>query len=82
MDDMTREEALAEAKRRWGPSGAVRFREETSHSGRSTRGRLARYCCMVGDGSLGKGCTVEGQGNTWREAFEDAALLSTRRYVP
>ena len=82
MDDMSEEEARAEAKRRWGPSGAVRLRVEAAHPGRSTRGRLARYRCTVGDGSLGKECTVEGQGNTWREAFDDAAPLSTRRYSP
>ena len=70
MKDMTQEEALAEAVRRWGASGTIRFRP--SPPGRTHRGRLARYCCTVGNGIAGSFYSVEGQGNTWREAFADA----------
>lgn len=72
MEDMTEVEARAEAVRRWGPTGAVRLWKETQRSGRVRRGRLARYRCMVGNGNLGKACSVVGQGDTWREAFLDA----------
>jgi hypothetical protein len=72
MKDMTEEQALAEAVRRWGPSGAIRLRTQSSVSGRVQRGRLARYRCVVGNGGLGKDCSIEGQGDTWREAFLDA----------
>jgi hypothetical protein len=72
MKDMTEEQALAEAKLRWGAGGAIRLRTNPSASGRVQRGRLARYCCVVGNGGLGKECSIEGQGNTWREAFLDA----------
>jgi hypothetical protein len=72
MKDMTREQALAEARMRWGIDGAIRLRTHSSASGRVQRGRLARYRCVVGNGGLGKDCSIEGQGNTWREAFLDA----------
>ena len=70
MKDMTQKQALAEAIRRWGPSGTIRFRP-TRRDG-SPRGRLARYCCTVGNGRNGS-FRSEGQGNTWREAFADAS---------
>ena len=72
MKDMTKEQALAEAKMRWGAGGAIRLRTHPSTSGRVQRGRLARYRCVVGNGGLGKDCSIEGQGNTWWEAFLDA----------
>jgi len=72
MKDMTEEQALAEAIRRWGASGAIRLRTHSSASGRVRRGRLARYRCVVGNGGLGRDCSIEGQGDTWREAFLDA----------
>lgn len=72
MKDMTRVQAQEEAMRRWGTSGAIRFRPAAVSKGRSGRGRLARYRCTVGNGGLGKSCSVEGQGDTWREAFADA----------
>ncbi len=72
MKDMTEEQALAEAKKRWGASGAIRLRTDSSTSGRVHRGRLARYRCVVGNGGLGKDCSIEGQGDTWEEAFLDA----------
>ncbi len=70
MKDMTQKQAQAEAVRRWGASGTIRFLP--SRQGRIQRGRLARYCCTVGNGAVGSFYSVEGQGNTWREAFADA----------
>jgi len=70
MKDMTQKEAQAEALRRWGPSGRITFRP--TRADRLCRGRLARYCCIVGNGVNGSFYSVEGQGNTWREAFADA----------
>jgi hypothetical protein len=70
MNDMTQTEALAEAIKRWGPNGTIRFLPP--HPARRQRGRLARYCCIVGNGIAGSLYSIEGQGNTWREAFDDA----------
>ncbi len=80
MRDMTDKQALAEAIRRWGPGGAIRRnRADSGAPGRVLRGRLARYRCVVGNGNLGKNCSIEGQGDTWREAFDDARpVVSTR----
>jgi hypothetical protein len=69
MRDLTDKQAQAEAVRRWGPSGTVRVRP-ASLNGR--RGRLARYRCTVGNGNAGAFSSVEGQGDTWLEAFADA----------
>ena len=69
--DLTLDEALAEARRRWGPAGRVLLRAAALYKGRSGPGRLARYRYLVGDGKLGPGCTMLGQGNSWREAFDD-----------
>jgi len=68
--DMTRAQAQAEAFRRWGPGATIKFLP--AHEGRSRRGRLARYSCIVGNGSPGSFYAIEGQGNTWTEAFADA----------
>jgi len=70
MKDMTQKQAQAEAVRRWGPNGTVEFRPPRSI--KNHRGRLARYCCTVGSGAGRSFDSVEGQGNTWREAFADA----------
>ena len=67
---MTRSEALAEAIRRWGPGGRIRFVPGRTNG--VQRGRLARYSCVVGNGLAGSLDSIEGQGNTWREAFDDA----------
>jgi hypothetical protein len=77
MEDMTAEEAQAEAVRRWGESGAIRTRQDTASTVRNGRGRLARYRFTVGNGYLGKACSVQGQGHTWREAFDDARPSAT-----
>ena len=73
MRDLTEQQALAEARRRWGDTGAVRERPApvTARSG-GVRGRLARYRFVVGNLDLGKHCSVQGQGDSWREAFADA----------
>ena len=69
MDDMTHEQARAEAVRRWGATGTVEFHPPRV-DGRS-RGRLARYTCVVGNGAA-HFRSIEGQGETWRAAFADA----------
>ncbi len=69
---MTQLQALAEAVRRWGPSGAIRLRPAPARKGHPGTGRLARYRFIVGNGGLGKLRTIEGQGDTWLEAFADA----------
>jgi hypothetical protein len=66
---MTREEAEAEAVRRWGAGGTVTFRPGAPGK---ARGRLARYRCVVRSGGRGFSPTIEGQGDTWQEAFADA----------
>jgi hypothetical protein len=66
MKDMTQKQAREEAIKRWGPNGTILLRP--SKAGRTQRGRLARYRCVV---SSGHG-RVEGQADTWRAAFEDA----------
>ena len=70
MKDMTQKEALAEAVKRWGAAGTIHFRRMAPD--RQRRGRLARYPCTVGNGIVDSYRSVEGQGNTWREAFADA----------
>jgi len=70
MKDMTQKQARAEAVRRWGPSGTITFLPPRSR--KSRRGTLARYCCIVGNGGGGSPYSIEGQGNSWREAFADA----------
>jgi hypothetical protein len=69
---MTQDDAAKEAVKRWGRSGTVRFRPPAPGRGRDRAGRLARYRYLVGNGHLGSSCTILGQGNSWREAFEDA----------
>lgn len=68
MKDMTQKEALAEAIRRWGENATIEYR----HSLKGKRGKLARYPCIVHSGQVRSFTAVEGQGNTWREAFDDA----------
>ncbi len=68
----TQQQALTEARRRWGPTGAVRLRPPSPHQGRQGPGRLARYRYVVGNGGLGSHCTILGQGDSWSEAFDDA----------
>ncbi len=69
MKEMTQAQAQAEAIRRWGPGGTVEFRPSRSH--REVRGKLARYPCLVSDGTAGHR-SIEGQGETWTDAFADA----------
>jgi hypothetical protein len=67
---MTQKQAKAEAFRRWGASGTITFRP--SNPAKNHRGRLARYPCIVSNGANGSSRSVEGQGDTWLEAFADA----------
>ena len=71
VSDLTAQQALMEARRRWGDGGAVRLLPLGRHQGQG-RGRLARYRYLVGNGRLGLSCTVQGQGDSWSQAFEDA----------
>jgi hypothetical protein len=66
---MTQEQARTEAIRRWGQGGTVTFRPGTKDR---PRGRLARYKCVVSSGQCGFSPSIEGQGDTWQEAFADA----------
>src|SRR3954462_909559 len=68
MKDMTRKEAEAEAVRRGGTGGTIRFRPTNPSK---NRGRLARYSCVVSSGA-GYFPATEGQGDTWNAAFADA----------
>lgn len=70
--DLTEEQARTEARRRWGLSGTVRLLPLTRHQREGERGRLARYRYLVGNGRLGARCTILGQGDSWRQAFDDA----------
>lgn len=72
-DDLTREQALAEAVRRWGPGAYVEYRPPR-HGGEFP-GRSARYRCKVGNGALHLP-RLEGQGDTWRRAFADVRSRS------
>lgn len=76
MRDMTNEQALAEARRRWGHTGTIRELPAGPSARPGARGRLARYRYTVGNASLGPRCTVQGQGDTWRAAFDDAGVRS------
>ncbi len=70
MNDMTPEQAKAEALRRWGATATVEFHPPRRPGG--SRGRLGRYACKVSNGGGRGTVSVEGQGNTWSEAFADA----------
>ncbi len=69
---MTEKQALAEARRRWGSSGTIRELTARAEAPSAGRGRLARYRFIVGNAGLGTRCTIQGQGDTWRAAFDDA----------
>ena len=60
LDDVRAETAIAEAHRRWGPSGAISFAD---------RYRLAQ--CLVGELIHGR-FWIRGRGSTWNTAFADA----------
>ena len=70
VKDMSPTQAQAEAVKRWGTTGAIRARPPSIRKG--APGRLAPYRCIVGNGGLGRSCSVMGQGDTWRDAFADA----------
>lgn len=54
------DEALSEAKRRWGPRGSISLADEY---------RNARY--LVGE-LIGRRFVVRGRGRSWETAFADA----------
>lgn len=58
---MTRDEALVEARRRWGPAAFVRI-------------KLTTDGCEVGWLSGSHIRAIEGSGLTWEDAFADADL--------
>lgn len=70
LDDLETEEALQEARRRWGPSGAV-----------SIADNYARSRLLVGE-LRGSRFWILGRGATWKAAFADAdarAIRASRR---
>ena len=69
---MTRVQAAAEAVRRWGDGGWVRFRPAMNGNSRGRPGRLAPYRYVVGRGNLGKPNSIVGLGDSWAAAFADA----------
>ena len=58
---MDEEAAISEAKRRWGPSGAVSIADE-----------WVQARCLVGELRSGPKFHVSGRGATWEAAFADA----------
>jgi len=70
LDDIETEAALAEARRRWGPPGAVSIADQYAKS------RL-----LVGELIRGR-FWIHGRGATWEAAFADAdarAVAASRR---
>ena len=70
LDDLETESALAETRRRWGPSGAVSIADQYLQS------RL-----LVGELHRGR-FWIRGRGATWEAAFADAdarAIRASRR---
>jgi len=60
LEEPAAEEAIAEARRRWGPQGAVSVADQFLHS------RL-----LVGELRSGR-FWVRGRGSSWNAAFADA----------
>jgi hypothetical protein len=60
LDENATEAAIAEARRRWGPSGAVSIADRYMH---------AR--CLVGELRGGR-FWIRGRGSSWVAAFADA----------
>jgi hypothetical protein len=60
LDDAGAEWAISEARRRWGPTGAISFADTY---------RLAH--CLVGELRHGR-FWIRGRGSTWEAAFADA----------
>ncbi|MCA1829355.1 MAG: hypothetical protein ABR567_11115 [Myxococcales bacterium] len=70
LDDLETEAALTEARRRWGPPGAVSIADQYAKS------RL-----LVGELIRGR-FWIRGRGATWQAAFADAdarSLAASRR---
>jgi hypothetical protein len=60
LDQLDTEGAIAEAKRRWGPEGAISFADQYPQSR-----------CLVGELRGGR-FWIYGRGSTWQAAFADA----------
>ena len=60
------EEAIAEAKRRWGPSGAISVADQYAHSR-----------CLVGELRGGR-FWILGRGSNWEAAFADSEARPVR----
>ena len=65
---MTKRDALAEARRRWGFLGSVWYYPKCSHSFHFRVGTTRR----AGPDRLLVDCKVKGIGGTWEAAFADA----------
>lgn len=76
MKEMTAAEAKVEAERQWGPGGAIHELRATWSKRNGRQGRLRPYRFTVGNNGLGPTCSVKGQGDSWRQAFADAARLA------
>jgi hypothetical protein len=73
LDPFSAEQAIAEARRRWGPNGAVSVADEYRRS------RL-----LVGELRDGR-FWIRGRGSTWNAAFADAdarLVRASRRKAP
>lgn len=64
---MTFDEAMLQARRRWGDRGVV----EVTFTGYVLDGKVS-YRYAVGDAAGGHSWNVQGQGETWEAAFEQA----------
>jgi len=78
---MTRAAALKEARRRWGRHAIIESRDywlevEKGPDGKALRPlrhvKVRRPYCMVGEVIGGFAVSVQGQGETWEQAFADA----------
>jgi hypothetical protein len=59
-DDLETEDAIVEARRRWGPAGAISIADQ-----------FARARHLVGE-LRGRRFWILGRGSTWQAAFADA----------
>jgi hypothetical protein len=70
VDQLDEESAIAEAKRRWGPNGAISVADQYAHSR-----------CLVGELRGGR-FWILGRGSNWEAAFADSEarpVMGSRR---
>lgn len=81
MAEMTRKAALAEARRRWGQRALIQSRPWSEEAVKGADGkvvrpvrwtRVPRLYRAVGQLLMGVAFAVEGQGQTWEQAFAAA----------